>query len=181
MSTTENNITLTINLPYILEFNENLGTNSNWGSFDDPFDAIQFFSVELLGDPKGSTDNIPKIGPCQVVNVNQLIALPKPEQDWEIEIMSLKLNLIGPLDFSRITPQTYWKEIIDVKATDGAISRDGSFYVGLNNSDIYSFITTSSVKDSSPNLSYSLRFVLKKEGELRYCIIDPLMRTGGRE
>ena len=177
MPTTDNNITLQINIPKILEFNQ--GTGSNWGTFEFPFDAIQFFKVAQSSDPAGSTDNIPKIGPNQKVVVNQLTALPEPGQEWTVEIMSLKLRLVGYLDFSRITPQTYWKEIIDIKASDGAIARDGTFYVGLNSEDTYAFITSSGLNDNSLNLSYSLRFVLKKDGELRYCIIDPLMRTRG--
>lgn len=172
-------IQLSIDAKGIVEFNQNLGSGTHWGSFDDPFDAIQFLTVSTPEIPRGSTDNIPLIYPSSQVNIS--IEFIPPGEGYQVEMDHFKLIVVGRFDYYNYTPRSLWRDLIDLDATDGAVAADGNFYLGETEENVFSLTTSDVLNDTSPNLNYSFRFVIKKEGMIRYCQIDPLIKTSSED
>ena len=177
-------ITITIRGRDILGFNEESGIG-DWGTYLEPFDANQFMTViETL--PKGKTaeslDRIPVIGKDELVNISIVF---DPEENVEpvvvrYEIDHIRMQLVGEEVFEILTPRTAWKSVLDLDKTDGAIGFAGNFYLGQKDGQYeYQFRTSKELKDTSYNISYSIRFAVVVAGAIKYCEIDPLIRTSG--
>jgi len=166
-------LTLAIDAVGIVIFNKNLGPNAEWGEFDAPFDAIQFFTMAQGPDP-GSTNCIPPIGPAEKVTLIKDITTP---DGYDVEVVHVKLMIVGDVDYHETTPRSTWESVLDLEATDGAIASDGNFYLGAKTANTFEFTTDQYLSDNSFNLNYSVRFVIKKDGRIHYCQIDPLIKT----
>lgn len=166
-------IQININGPGILDFNSNLGMNGDWGFYGDAFDATHFLTVSYEGD---NDYDPPVLYPDSEVTFEIDFGDINPTYAFEID--HIRLSMIGASEFEEATPRDAWRCIFDLDKTDGAIGYNGHFFLGqAKGADTYKVLTSPYLTDESCNLNYTIRFSIKHGGHIKYCQIDPLMRT----
>ena len=168
-------IVLTIDGVGILGFNSNMGMDGDWGEYENPFDATQFMIIGVEPD-EATSSTVPKIYPnCEielkVIFINENI-------NYQFAIDHIKMGMVGFAEFEKATPREAWSYLFDLNKTDGAIGANGHYYLGqTHGADEFKIFTSSNINYESCNIAYSLRFSIKYCGRIKYCQIDPLMRT----
>lgn len=161
----------------ILDFNSNLGMSGEWGFYSDAFDANHFLEVEYQGN---DGVNPPMLLPDTEVTFE--IDFGDVNPDYAFEIDHIRLSMIGASQFEEATPREAWNYIFDLNKTDGAIGYNGHYFLGQTHGPkIYKIRTTRNLNNESCNLNYTIRFSISHGGHIKYCQIDPLMRTSSED
>lgn len=166
-------IEININGPGILDFNSNLGMSGEWGFYGNAFDATHFLNVNYPGD---NGFDPPKLYPDSEVTFEVDFGDANP--DYVFEIDHIRFSMIGASEFEEATPREAWRYIFDLDKTDGAIGYNGHFFLGqADGPKRYKVRTSPNINNESCNLNYTIRFSIKHAGHIKYCQIDPLIRT----
>lgn len=156
-------------------FNSQSQQDSFWGTVKVPFEA-QHFVKNDYGDGMWYHN----IAAEQKMKFSILT-----DEDASLRIEYIKLSLIGWIDYSIQSPRDQWDNLLDLAKTDGAIGDNGSFYLGRTAGGTTNFelVASENLQDRSPNMTYSVifSFVDSVNGLIRYCKIDPLLKTSATQ
>lgn len=170
-------ITVEIDIAGIVAFNINLGMGGEWGYYSDPFDAGQFMSITTAFGDSSSVIQIPRLFPDREAKM-EVIPVGNENNTFIFEIDHIRLSMIGEANFMRSTPRHAWAQIFDLDKTDGAIGLHGHFYLGQSSeANNFKMITSERVGDMSCNIAYSIKFSIQLGDHIKYCTIDPLLKT----
>lgn len=175
-----------VKVNHIVDFNSNL-SQEQWGQLENPFIADQFVVwpnnntlLCISANRSYEMDVVPYEG--DILPILPVGSEQPPVYD-SFEVGSIQLDLVGS-DFSHESPRIHWERILNMVSTNGAVGTSGDLFLKRNplqegdNSERFAF-TTSNINWGSYNIQYSLRFSFKAEGFIKYCKIDPLIRTSG--
>jgi hypothetical protein len=171
---------MVINLDSIAEFNRETARHY-WGSYKDPFDAGQF--VKLYCNENGifvPLGDIPTFTP----NSQILVSIEPNSENYNFEIDHVRMQLIGrPTDYIEFSPRQLWSGILDLRESCGAIGEAGDFFLGPSIDLVTRTfkLTTRPRFTDNYNIVYVVVFSIRMNNVLRYCLIDPLIKTSSDE
>jgi hypothetical protein len=171
---------MVINLDLIAEFNRDTASHY-WGSYKDPFDAGQF--VKLYSEENGQfiqLGEIPTFSPASQI----IVSIEPNSENYFFEIDHIRMQLIGrPTDYVEFSPRELWSGILDLQESCGAIGEAGDFFLGPS-TDVLTRtfkLTTRPKFTDRYNIVYIVVFSIRMNNVLRYCLIDPLIKTSSEE
>ncbi|MEM7549602.1 MAG: hypothetical protein AAF363_08005 [Bacteroidota bacterium] len=168
---------LYVNLQGIIEFNANLGESGPWGSYTEPFDAVQFMTIDSGAPNLEPLDGIPTFPGNSKVSI-RIQPSNMDQDDYSFMVEHVRLDLIGPREFVRSSPKRLWEDVLDLEKSQGAIGSEGNFFLGQTDDERrFDIITSPALTKLSYNVLYVVCFSIKLNGYIKYCIIDPLIRT----
>lgn len=176
MKTSTKSIQLYLDIAGVIDFNQNLGMGGDWGSYSYPFDASQFLTIGV-NDETPSANNIPKLQPATMIPIT---VIPKMDSlnGYSFEMDHLRMQLIGELVLEEKTPRNSWGEVLDLDATDGAIGEGAFYFLGqVNGENKYELTTAKQFPDLPHNISYRLKFSIQQGTSIKYCTVDPLLKS----
>lgn len=170
--------TLKVNLEAIISFNSNLQEEGSWGNYSTPFHSHQFVSPPQEGKGKlALLDGIPNFPANSKI---QLIISPgkKVAEKYDFCVEYMRLVLIGPSEFTQMTPKKLWEKVLDLKKTKGAIGSSGDFFLSqVDDVDTFEIYSSPELETTSYNLLYEVCFSFQLNGHTKYCLVDPLIKT----
>ena len=100
----------------------------------------------------------------------------------DLQIEYVRLNPLGVVHYKNKSPLEVWSGIVDTEKTAGAVGKLGAFYLQKGSSEpAFSLVASSTMEDFSPNLNYTILFSFIDTTNIRrYCSVDPLLKTTGR-
>lgn len=173
-----NNLDVKINIDIegIESFNSQTPQNATWGTINEPFEANHFCQNDA-GDGRW----------YQVLHAGQRLTFSiLSDENSTILIEYIKLSLIGTLDNTQQSIRGQWGQVLDLSQTTGAVGEHGAYYLTKTDDEPnqnYEMVANENLQDRSPNLAYSIifSFVDSISGIVRYCKVDPLVKTSARE
>ena len=179
----QTDINISILVKDIVDFHKVSGqhrVNTLWGSFENPFRADYFSTLKIVG----SSETIPVLYP----DINLVIKTEFIGKDF-VDIKSLEFRLAGGIDYTTLSPTQIWEGIFDLSRTHGAIANSGNFFLskkhlevsGESSTATFEIFSSPTITSQSQNLIYGLFFAIRVNNQVKYCRLDPMLRTSSED